>query len=843
MRTGGKKTVTTTLMFLLCTATVSSFLGAQIRKASAEGSGATLTGNIFDQGVDRDRDGVFDFLEVGVEVSVTEAGDYIVEIPPYGLLDKDSGRTMNVGPSQTFSLGVGIQVVNLYIRGVQIHAFGLNPTNVSISLYDSNYTLLGGLYDTPLSRKYFYAEFEAPGAALTGVIYDQGVDINENGAFDYLEIGIEVNVTKAGNYIVGAFGLRDSDSNYISVDASPSVSLDVGVQVVNLRFDGTTIFMSSLNPINVSYIALYDDNYNSFGELFDIPLSREYLYTEFDAPGAVLTGVIFDQGIDTDGNGFFDFLEVGVEVNVSGVGDYIIEVDGLLTGDYEYIWVSNSQQISLDMGVQVVNTLLDGPTICASGLNPTNISRIILRNSMYTILGELEMIPLSREYMYTEFEGPAVMLTGVIIDQGIDTNEDGIFEYLEIGVEVNVTEAGTYIVEVKGLMTTDNSYIGVGASQSVSLNVGSQVVYVRLNGITIFASGLNPAKVSNVVLYDESRNYIGSLSDAPLSRTYSYTEFGTPVQVTVGVKVSDWAKYNFNYTWQSTDPAATEPPQFQEMRKIEYAKIEVQSINNTTITLLMTYHFINGTDQTLPPMSADMAAQFNTLVIPGNLSEGDIIPGTAAPINGTISRSYTGANRVVNYLGYSSSFFGMNMTQNMYWDKTTGILCEMLMETSTLTDSYVTTISMLLKMTETNMWKMMTELSCSVSKDTITQGDSIVISGSLNVTLSGKTVTLTYKKPDGSTFNRTITTGSDGSYSDSYTPDVAGSWSVTASWEGDSTYYGANSSTRSLTVNSATFILFTPLGMALTGGIILLAVIVAVLVLRRRPKMPESKEI
>jgi len=141
------------------------------------------------------------------------------------------------------------------------------------------------------------------------------------------------------------------------------------------------------------------------------------------------------------------------------------------------------------------------------------------------------------------------------------------------------------------------------------------------------------------------------------------------------------------------------------------------------------------------------------------------------------------------------------------------------------------------------MWKMMTELSCSVSKDTITQGDSIVISGSLNVTLSGKTVTLTYRKPDGSTFNRTVTTGSDGSYSDSYIPDTAGSWSVTASWTGDSSYNGATSSSRSLTVNSVTFILFTPLGVALTGGIIVLAVIVVVLVLRRKPKMPESKEI
>jgi len=92
--------------------------------------------------------------------------------------------------------------------------------------------------------------------------------------------------------------------------------------------------------------------------------------------------------------------------------------------------------------------------------------------------------------------------------------------------------------------------------------------------------------------------------------------------------------------------------------------------------------------------------------------------------------------------------------------------------------------------------KTMTELSCFVSKDIITEGNSIVVSGSIKATLTGKTITLTYKKPNGSTLNRTVTTGSDGSYSDTYTPDATGSWSVTASWDGDSTHSGTTSSSK-----------------------------------------------
>jgi hypothetical protein len=312
----------------------------------------------------------------------------------------------------------------------------------------------------------------------------------------------------------------------------------------------------------------------------------------------------------------------------------------------------------------------------------------------------------------------------------------------------------------------------------------------------------------------------------------------------VGVRVGDWAKYNVIASWQSTDPSATEPPQFQEMRKIEYLRLEVQGINGTTITLLMTYHFNNGTDFTLPTSSTDIATQFNTLIIPGNLSQGDVIPGTAAPINSTVVRHYAGVDRIVNFLGFYSIFFSYNMTEVMYWDKATGILCEMLMEISVLNVDYVTTTSTFLKIIETNIVaKMPSALSCSISKDTITRGENIVVSGSINVSLSGKTVTLTYKKPDSSTMNRTVATGSDGSYSDSYNPDASGSWSVTASWTGDSAYDGATSSMLSLTVNSVTFILFTPFGMVLIGGaIIIIVVVIVILILGKRQKIPEVKE-
>ena len=99
--------------------------------------------------------------------------------------------------------------------------------------------------------------------------------------------------------------------------------------------------------------------------------------------------------------------------------------------------------------------------------------------------------------------------------------------------------------------------------------------------------------------------------------------------------------------------------------------------------------------------------------------------------------------------------------------------------------------------------KMSTSVSCSVSSTTITRGESINVSGTIDPLLSDITIILTYTKPEGSLFTITVTTGSDGSFIDSFPPDADGSWSVKASWDGDSTYKDASSSEVHFTVNTS----------------------------------------
>jgi len=84
-------------------------------------------------------------------------------------------------------------------------------------------------------------------------------------------------------------------------------------------------------------------------------------------------------------------------------------------------------------------------------------------------------------------------------------------------------------------------------------------------------------------------------------------------------------------------------------------------------------------------------------------------------------------------------------------------------------------------------------ISCNVSSPNLVLGDSVAISGSISPAVSGTNVTLSYTMPNGSILIRTVTSTSNGSYSDTYTPSVAGSWSVSSSWQGNSAYAGASS--------------------------------------------------
>jgi parallel beta-helix repeat protein len=95
--------------------------------------------------------------------------------------------------------------------------------------------------------------------------------------------------------------------------------------------------------------------------------------------------------------------------------------------------------------------------------------------------------------------------------------------------------------------------------------------------------------------------------------------------------------------------------------------------------------------------------------------------------------------------------------------------------------------------------KQSSTISCSVDSNPITFSQGISASGTISPAHQAQ-ITLNIHKSDGTLLIRTVTSTSSGSYTDTYYPDSAGSWTIQASWLGDTDHNGAQSQTISLTV-------------------------------------------
>ena len=243
---------------------------------------------------------------------------------------------------------------------------------------------------------------------------------------------------------------------------------------------------------------------------------------------ASLTGTISDMGIDTNDAGFYQTLDIGVEVNVTVAGTFEVKVSGLLDNSDELIGVSNQNTTYLDVGVQTIYVSLDGPTIYDSWLNPFNVSSIILYNESGDTLDSLSNIPLSTPYAFSEFGILPATLTGTITDEGVDTDSDGLYNYLRIGVEVNVTTSGKYTVDLGGLYDSAINVLSGAYVNSTYLDVGIHMIYVDMYGPDIYSATVNPTTLASILLYDETNRTLGTMNDITLPTSYTFEQFQRP---------------------------------------------------------------------------------------------------------------------------------------------------------------------------------------------------------------------------------------------------------------------------------------------------------------------------
>ncbi len=253
-------------------------------------------------------------------------------------------------------------------------------------------------------------------AQLTGSYGETPADSDGDGLYNTLRINVGVNVSLAGDYEVSGV-LQDASGNTIDQAGFPTMlegsgELGVGQQFVSLDFDGGPIYQHGVDgPYSLRHVVVYDQNDASIQTDYvqDAYTTSAYAYTNFQRDAIVLTSNNSDVGVDIDGDGFFDYLNVNLEFDVLIPGSYNVNARLVDRDGGEIVWASTDAYLS--GGAQVVQLQFDGTKIGEHGVNGPYIVRdltiFITTGGTSAIFDE---VYTTQYYSFTDFRKQIVYL-------------------------------------------------------------------------------------------------------------------------------------------------------------------------------------------------------------------------------------------------------------------------------------------------------------------------------------------------------------------------------------------------------------------------------------------------
>lgn len=164
--------------------------------------------------------------------------------------------------------------------------------------------------------------------------------------------------------------------------------------------------------------------------------------------------------------------------------------------------------------------------------------------------------------------------------------------------------------------------------------------------------------------------------------------------VTVGVNPGDTFNYSYKINWDSTDPAATVPTQYQELNDTQFIRITVVTVTGSLINVDVTRHFNNGTEQTengnIDVDTQVLEIPYTILIIRANANPGEKIypAGGHATLTDTATRTYSiGQVDTVRYLSPDT----ISEKTEIYYERANGVAVEYNFISQETSGSYVTT--------------------------------------------------------------------------------------------------------------------------------------------------------
>ncbi len=327
---------------------------------------AVLTGTFSDRGIDDNSDGLLDRIGIAPGLTISTPGNYSIAVT----LQANNNATITAAITQTLSTAsTSVEVFfpaedlrrQLQVDGpytVSRVALG-QITNERIEPTDERFNLGN-------TAAYQLSQLIRPNILLRNGITAVGIDSDSNGRFNFLDINLPLTLRFSGTYTAEAT-LRDSQGNSIT-SASSGAALAAGDSSLALRFDGRAIGNSLINgPYTVTDLLVYGTGSNDTLALSTAFTTQALQASQFERNPLILRPGASASGVDTDGNGKFNFLEFRVPVNVQFSTSHAFSA--LLRDSNNTIIAQATSIDQLNAGEMVLVLRFAGADIVQSGLN------------------------------------------------------------------------------------------------------------------------------------------------------------------------------------------------------------------------------------------------------------------------------------------------------------------------------------------------------------------------------------------------------------------------------------------------------------------------------------------
>jgi hypothetical protein len=240
----------------------------------------------------------------------------------------------------------------------------------------------------------------------TGHYADRGLDENDDGRYESLIVDVGVNIPQGGMYTLRG-SLYDSTGGYVTT-AALSTTLSTGEQNVSLAFDGAAIFKHKASgTFRLRNLELQSDSLAFWGLIADAYTTSAYDYTQFANKDTILSGSYNDAGVDEDGDGLFNYLALGVGLQVTTPGLYTLE--GSLFDSQQREVERQRITAELEAGAQILVLKFPGWWIFhqkADGpYTLRNLSLLIRSVNGIDVAMDYEQVAyVTQPYVYTQFE-------------------------------------------------------------------------------------------------------------------------------------------------------------------------------------------------------------------------------------------------------------------------------------------------------------------------------------------------------------------------------------------------------------------------------------------------------